>query len=89
MFVWHLTRFVAVVNFLQYLDMQWEIACNINLSVEGSRIKLSGPGTTIAFPNIYTILILPVQVSKISLPSQASEGARLKIQQGKKKVNSV
>lgn len=71
MFVWHLTRFVAVVIFLQYAAMQWEIAGNINVSVEGSVIKLSGPGSNMRFSNTYAVvLILPLHVrKKISLLS--------------------
>lgn len=71
MFVWHLTRFVAVVIFLQYSAMQWEIAGHINVSVEGSTIKLSGPGSNIRFPNTYAmVLILPLHIrKKISLLS--------------------
>lgn len=71
--------------------MQWEIAGNINVSVERSMIKLSGSGSTIRFPNTHAVvLILPLYVSKkISLLSQASGRARLEVQRGKRNVNSV
>lgn len=90
MFVWHLMRFVAVVIFLLYSAMQWEIVGNIILSVEGSMIKLSGPGSTIRFANTYTIvLILSLHLKEISQLFQPSDGAKLKVQKSKRKMNSV
>lgn len=65
MFVWHLTRSVAVVVFLQYSAVQREIAGNTSVSVEGSVIKLSGPGGSIRFPNTHAVaLILPSHIRK-------------------------